>query len=552
MIDERYKKLKEEIARNVFVTKDKERIVDLNGEDVRWLFDFRRVLLRPDILDNLGEIFWDTFQDLPHFQIGGIEVAAIPLITALALKLREKGRRANGFFIRKSRKKEGLLRMIEGALTDEHIVLVDDIINSGKSFIRQVEVLEGLGRKVDTVFAILRFRDIDYYTYFHDKGIKVESLFTLDDFADVLHVKNLVDKKDKPVPMPFKAEWQFISENPNHFYVVPKSAPIADDRKIYFGADNGNFWAINQSDGSVAWKHKISLHSKGKYIFSSPVILKDIVYFGAYDGNFYALDKETGKPKWTFMEADWIGSSPCVAQSLGLIFVGLEFGFWKKQGGIAALDAGTGKKKWDYSFFGLTHGSPAYCKSRKVVVIGSNDFGVYCFKAKSGELIWKYQTEGEIKESFAFDEKRGFVAFGSFDKHVYVLKIKTGELVYKIETGEGIYSTPLIREDRLYAASLDKKLYCVDLNTGTIAWEFATSGRIFASPEMIGDSIYIGSNDGRLYELDASTGKNIAFFQATERITNKITHNEQTGKIFLPTFANEIYCLKKISKQVIL
>ena len=133
-----------------------------------------------------------------------------------------------------------------------------------------------------------------------------------------------------------------------------------------------------------------------------------------------------------------------------------------------------------------------------------------------------------------------------FDKHVYVLETKTGKLVYKIETGEAIYSTPLIRNDRLYVASLDKQLYCIDLTTGATVWKFSTRGRIFASPEILKNKIYIGSNDGRLYELDADTGKNTAIFQATERITNKIFYNKETGKIFLPTFANEIYSLSRI------
>lgn len=542
-METQYLKLKEVIAKEVFITSDAEEIVSPSGDKSNWLFDFRRVLLKSDVLDDLGEIFWDKFRNTLPFQVGGIEVAAIPIITALVLKLKEKGKSTNGFFIRKSRKKDGLMRMIEGRVADEKIILVDDIMNTGKSLIRQVEVMESLGKKVDTVFIILRFRDLDYYKYFHEKGIKVESLFTLDDFPDSLKVKNLAERKSAPVPTPFRAEWCFKSENPNYYYVVPKSAPVLDDTKVYFGSDSGNFWAINQADGSVAWKYRVGFHAKGKYIFSSPAVYKNIVYFGAYDGNFYALDKETGKRKWMFMDADWIGSSPCVAQDIGLVFIGLEFGLFRKQGGIAALDAKTGKKKWEYFMPGLVHSSPAYSKENNIVVCGSNNFSVYGFNAKNGKLTWEYKTEGEIKESFAFDETRGVVCFGSFDKNLYVLRIKTGELILKVETGEAIYSTPLIHNGRAYAASLDKTLYCVQLDTGKVLWKFATNGRIFASPKIVEGKVYIGSNDGRLYELDPETGKNTAFFQATERITNAVTYNPKTKKIFLPTFANEIYSL---------
>ena len=537
--------LKKIISNEVFVTKDMEKIVSLDGTETEWLFDFRRILLKPDVLDAVSDVFLERFERKFPLQIGGIEVAAIPLITGLVMWLHERGKTVNGFFIRKSRKKTGLLHMIEGCVTDEKIILVDDIVNSGKSFIRQVEVLEGLGGKVDTVFAILRFRDLDYYKYFHDKGINVESLFSLDDFSDSLKVKNLIDKKEAPVSMPFHADWLFKSENPNYYYVVPKSAPTIDDAKIYFGADNGNFWAVNQYDGSVVWKYKVGFHAKGKYIFSSPAIYKNLVYFGAYDGNFYALDKESGRRVWVFTEADWIVSSPCISPNLNLVYVGLEFGLWKKRGGIVALDLENGKKKWEYTMTGLTHSSPAYSKKHSAVVCGCNDFSVYAFDAQKGKLLWEFETGGEVKASFTFDDARDTVIFGSYDSYIYVLKTKTGELVYKIKTDEAIYSTPLVRDNFAYIASLDKNLYCIDLNTGTIAWKFPTNGRIFASPEIIGDKIYIGSNDGRLYELDAVTGKNTATFQATERITNKIAYNPDTNKIFLPTFANEIYCLAK-------
>ncbi|MDD2657312.1 MAG: PQQ-binding-like beta-propeller repeat protein [Candidatus Pacebacteria bacterium] len=537
--------LKELIEKEVFVTKEKERIVSSNGGSSDWIFDFRRVLLRSETLNLVSTIFWEKFKDRLPFQVGGIEVAALPFIAGIMMKSKEKGTPLNGFFIRKSRKKQGLLRMIEGEPNAEKVILVDDLMNSGKSFIRQVEVLEALGKKVDTVFVILRFRDLSYYRYFHDKGIRVESLFTLDDFADSLKIKNLVDKKELPVPMPFTPDWYFKSDNPNYFYVVPKSAPALDDTRLFVGSDSGYFWALNQSDGSVAWKYKVGFHDKGKYIISSPAVAQGTVFFGAYDGNFYALDAATGKKKWIFMEADWVGSSPCVALDLGTVFVGLEFGLWGKRGGIAALDTATGKKKWESPMQGLTHSSPAYSKRHGIVVCGCNDNSVYAFDAKTGTPVWKYETGGEVKASFALDEKRGLVCFGSFDSYLYILKTKTGELVHKMKTREAIYSTPLVHGDFVYVASLDKNTYCIDLETGAIVWTFATNGRIFASPEMIGDKLYIGSNDGRLYELDAVTGKNTAFFQATERITNKIAYNKDTGALFLPTFANEIYRLRR-------
>jgi len=537
--------LKQLIISEVFTTKQEQRIVSSQGNESGWVFDFRSILMRADVLALLSDIFWEKYKTTYPFQLGCLETAGIPLVTGIACALHNKEKKVNAFFIRKSRKKHGLLNMVEGILSDDRVILVDDIINSGNSFIRQVEVLEALGKKVEVVFSILQFRDDSFYEYFHKKNIRVESLFMLNDFNDSLGLTNLVPRKQKSVPMPFTVSWYFKSEQPNYFYVVPKSAPVIDTHNLYYGSDSGIFWALNQVDGSVVWKFKVGFHAKGKYIFSSPAVYKDMVYFGAYDGNVYALDVKTGKSRWIFMEADWVGSSPIVSEKLNLLFIGLEFGLFKKRGGVVALDAVSGEKVWQFNTVDYVHASPAYSQKNNLVVCGSNNNSVYGLNAKTGHLRWEYKTEGEVKAAAAFDEKRGWTCFGSHDSYFYIVSSKDGTLIKKIKTGFGIYSTPLVFEDKVYVSSLDKKLYCVDLKSLEIRWEFETSGRIFASPTIINGHIYIGSNDGRLYELDPETGQLTAQYQAVERITNKIISNKEGTCLFLPTFANEMICLKR-------
>ena len=62
----------------------------------------------------------------------------------------------------------------------------------------------------------------------------------------------------------------------------------------------------------------------------------------------------------------------------------------------------------------------------------------------------------------------------------------------------------------------------------------------------IDGSLYIGTNAGRLTEIDPQTGKERSYFTVPERITNRVFHNAKTGRFFLSTYANEIYCLEKI------
>jgi len=382
-----------------------------------WIFDFRNIILTPEYSNMIADIFWETYKDSYPFQVGGLETASIPMISAIVTKSKEYGKPINGFFIRKSRKKHGLYNMIEGNLTDDPIVLVDDIINSGTSFMRCFEALDQLEKPVRDIFTLLRFREASFYRFITERKVTPHTVFTLPDFKiDFLKNKNTSELA------PYNIDWYFKSEKPNFKYVVDKSAPVLDDTKLYMGSDNGFFWALNQVDGTVAWKKKVGWHPKGKSIFSTPVVHKDVVYFGSYDGNVYALDTQTGKKKWIFMEADWVGSSPAIADDLGLLFIGLEFGLFKKRGGIAALDLETGKKKWEHITPEMTHCSPAYDKQTQTLAIGSNDNVAYVYNAKNGKLRWQYETGGPIKSQPVYDTERGQVLFPSYDGgYIYFL-----------------------------------------------------------------------------------------------------------------------------------
>ena len=108
-----------------------------------------------------------------------------------------------------------------------------------------------------------------------------------------------------------------------------------------------------------------------------------------------------------------------------------------------------------------------------------------------------------------------------------------------------MYSVPLVCNDTVNITSLDKHVYALDLDSFNERWKFQTNGRIFASPILTEETLWIGSNDGCLYGLSPETGAVKSYFQATERIVNAIAYNPTTKRFFVPTCANELYCLKK-------
>ena len=124
--------------------------------------------------------------------------------------------------------------------------------------------------------------------------------------------------------------------------------------------------------------------------------------------------------------------------------------------------------------------------------------------------------------------------------------LKTGEQRWVFNKARfGFIATPVVYENNVIIGCLDKNVYCIESKTGKEKWRWAAGARVFASPVIINGKVYIGANTGRLTELDPKTGKELSFIAVPERITNKIAYNPVTKQYFLPTFANEIYCLEK-------
>lgn len=505
-----------------------------------WLFDFRALMLQPKWLNHYAELFWERYASHYPFQVGGVETAGIALVAAIVMKGVERGTPVNGFYIRKSRKRQGLMKTIEGTLNDHPVILVDDLVNSGQTMNKQADVLSRAEKKVTDVFVILSFRADDAYAFFKEKNVSLAHLFTLADFGLPMAGSKAAEIPDDS----FEEIWRYQAPSPSYHLVVQKSAPVLDEERVYFGCDDGTFRALNKETGVLAWEYVTGRHPVGKGILSSPALYGNAIYFGAYDGSVYALDAKTGKKIWSYEDADWVGSSPAIAADLGLLFIGLEFGLFKRRGGIVALTL-SGERLWSASHTGLTHGSPLYIREESLVVIGSNDGILYAYDAKKGDVRWRFTSRGPIKTRAAYDPLRRTIVFGSMDGTLYALSAADGTALFARELGASIYSIPLVVGDIGYIASLDKHLYAVDLRTGKDVWTFETGGRIFASPIIADESLWIGSNDGRLYELDPASGKLRGFFQTTERIVNAIAYDEKHERFFVPTVANELYCIKR-------
>ena len=140
------------------------------------------------------------------------------------------------------------------------------------------------------------------------------------------------------------------------------SSPTVYNGVIYIGADNGNFYALNESTGAVLWNKVIGTvkgTTCGSRGFAStatvtldPTTGKPAVYVASPTGYLYAFDAATGSVLWSSVIGipsttqndyfDW--SSPAIAN--GYVYVGVSSQCDEPlvRGGLLSFDQATGQR----------------------------------------------------------------------------------------------------------------------------------------------------------------------------------------------------------------
>lgn len=135
------------------------------------------------LLDHIAVRHKETGQT-PYFQLCGLETGSLPIMAALQHTALAFGLSINAFSIRKERKKYGLFNFIEGIPTEAPVIIVDDLINSGSSVNRCIDVCEyEFGLKVDPqVYSIVTLAKPPFQFKNRNTVYDINSIFVENDF----------------------------------------------------------------------------------------------------------------------------------------------------------------------------------------------------------------------------------------------------------------------------------------------------------------------------------------------------------------------------------
>jgi orotate phosphoribosyltransferase len=146
--------------------------------------DCRLLMAYPAPRQLVAELAFQAIRDLPCDCIGGLEIGAIAIATAIA----DYGYRANPkrewrtFVVRKQVKDHGLGKQIEGAIRPgDRAVIVDDVLTSGGSVIKAIAIAREAGLKVEYALVIVDRGEQDGRGKVEAQGVRLLGLLSIED-----------------------------------------------------------------------------------------------------------------------------------------------------------------------------------------------------------------------------------------------------------------------------------------------------------------------------------------------------------------------------------
>lgn len=132
----------------------------------------------------IGQLIFDKIKHLQVTAVGGLTMGADPIASAISLISYQKGNPINSFSVRKTTKDHGIIKRVEGDIQPgERIIIVDDVITTGKSVIEAIKAAQDYGLKIERVVVLVDREEggrEEIEKWIHN----VESVFKLSELKD--------------------------------------------------------------------------------------------------------------------------------------------------------------------------------------------------------------------------------------------------------------------------------------------------------------------------------------------------------------------------------
>lgn len=157
-----------------------------SGRTSSFYFNMKPTMLHPEGSYLIGALMLAEIAGAQVDMIGGLEMGAVPLATAVATVSHTLGTPVPAFFVRKQAKEHGTQALIEGlprgeSISGKRVVVVEDVTTTGGSALKAVEQIKAAGATVVRVVTIVD-RMEGAQAAFEAAGLTFSAILTVDDF----------------------------------------------------------------------------------------------------------------------------------------------------------------------------------------------------------------------------------------------------------------------------------------------------------------------------------------------------------------------------------
>jgi orotate phosphoribosyltransferase len=157
-----------------------------SGRTSSYYFNMKPTMLDAEGAHHIATLILDAIDDLDADLVGGLEMGAVPIASAVAAVSQTHGRPIAAFFVRKQPKDHGTRSLVEGLangdnLKGKKVVIVEDVTTTGGSAIKAAEAVRSEGADVVGVVTVVD-RQEGAADAFTAAGLSLTPILTLADF----------------------------------------------------------------------------------------------------------------------------------------------------------------------------------------------------------------------------------------------------------------------------------------------------------------------------------------------------------------------------------
>jgi uridine monophosphate synthetase len=164
--------------------------VQASGATFPYYIDLRKIISNPQIFHQIITAYAEILKTLNFDRIAGIPYGSLPTATGLSLRLNYPM-----IFPRKEVKAHGTRRVIEGNFNSgETVVVVDDILISGKSVMEGAQKLQSAGLKVEDIVVFMDHEQ-GVKNKLKDNGYRAHSVLTISEITQTLYQAGRINEE---------------------------------------------------------------------------------------------------------------------------------------------------------------------------------------------------------------------------------------------------------------------------------------------------------------------------------------------------------------------